>query len=139
MDSFREDIKDILIAEIGINPIAYDEKKGFDRSKSNGKNYIYDKADDIITQEVHKYFGKKEKQLHRTFFSLYHCNTPQQARAYLSLNARKNARKNKEGIISMSTVRKYIKRSKKKMINAIDEDAALKEKIQRAIRDEYEK
>jgi hypothetical protein len=141
LDSFREDIKDGFILEIGINPIEYDRKRGIDRlkSKSNKKNYIYDEADRIILKEVHNNLSKKKKQLHRTFLCLYDCKTLVQTRAYLSLNARKNAHKNENGLISMSTIQKYMKRAKKILREALNNDANVRSKIQSAIMDEYGK
>jgi hypothetical protein len=138
MNRYREEIKDGFISELGINPLIYDRKRGYDRTKSRDPNneYVYDKADEIIMGLAGKYLhAKKKYQLFRTFHALYHCKTISQVQKYLSSYSHRDV----ETELPVDTVKKYTKRSKEIILREIIENATIKDELLSEIKNEYER
>jgi len=138
MDSYREEIKDGFISELGINPISYDEKRGYDRtsSRSSSKSYVYDTADEILLKVANEYLHANRKhQLFRTFIALYYCRNIFQTQRLLSSHSHKDV----ENELPIETIRTYKKRSKDIILKALGDDNILKEKLLKAIQIEYDK
>lgn len=136
MHTFRKQIKDDFIADLGILPVEYDRKRGVTPPYIQDK-YVYDDFDRIISTIANKILRIKKKReskkLLGVFWYLYACFTEEETCTYVM-------KKNKKGQLEplkIETMRRYRREIVQKLIQRLRNDEYLKEEIYKAIKKEY--
>ena len=136
MHKIRKEIKDDFIADLGINPVEYDRKRGVTPPYTRGK-YVYDDFDGIVLRvanDILRIRKKREsKKLLDVFWYLYSCYQEEETCAYVT-------KKNKQGQqepLKIGTVRRYRREGVKKLKQRLRNDENLKEEICKAIKKRY--